>query len=294
MSNKTRNFGFTNYNLNSEEVFKANDHLIKYLAFGLEHCPSTGRPHHQGFMVFFNPRASGTKNLDSIGNMFKLNNDCVHTHIYPLFGSLKANEKYCSKESELEKFGEPPTQGARKDLNELRDRIIQGTSVDDIAVENPIMYHQYGRTMHKLEAIALRKKFRTEMTLGIWFFGPTGVGKSHEAFKDFHPDTHYVKNLNEDWWDGYKGQGIVILNEFRGQMKFAELLDLLDKYPKTVKIRNQEPVPFLAKYVLITSCKHPSEIYVNCGEHIDQLYRRCTIMHKKTRDSEFEIFDHSM
>ena len=63
---------------------------------------------------------------------------------------------------------------------------------------NPEAYHQYGpRTLTKVEDIALRSKFRTEMTTCEWLSGPTGVGKSHRAFQGFTPDTHYVWKLND-------------------------------------------------------------------------------------------------
>lgn len=293
-SQKTRNFVFTNWNLNSDEVYRNNSHIIKYFAYAEETCPTTGKVHHQGYMTFFSQRSFSKQNLNEIGKLFRFNDGDKQPNIEPMFGSLAANEKYCSKESELRQHGEPPKQGARKDLIEIRNRILTGTDVDTIAMEEPVLYHQYGRTMQKLEAIAFRKRFRTEMTKGLWYYGPTGVGKSHEAFIDFNPDTHYVKNLNEDWWDGYKGQDIVILNEFRGQIKYSELLDLLDKYPKTVKIRNQEPVPFLAKFLIITSCKHPSDCYPNCGEHMDQLYRRCEILHKNNRSEDWEILNKTL
>lgn len=279
---RTRNFVFTNFNLNSKEVWEQNDKKIKFMAWGEETCPSTGRQHHQGFMTFY----SAQRSLNNIGKLFKLTETDVHVNVQPMYGSLEQNEEYCSKQSELQTVGEPPNQGARKDLETLKNDILNGKRVDDITIQNPIMYHQYGRTLEKIEAITLRKKFRTTMTTGLWIWGPTGTGKSHEAFKDFSPDTHYVKNLNEEWWDGYTGQPIVIFNEFRGQTKFSELLDLLDKYPKSVKIRNHEPVPFLAQKLIITSCKHPSEIYVNCCEHLDQLYRRCEIWHMAQKWSE--------
>ena len=67
------------------------------------------------------------------------------------------------------------------------------------------------------------------MTQGTYIHGPSGVGKSHMAFQGFTPETHYVKCLEDEWWDGYTGQPIVIINEFRGQIKLSELFDLVDK-----------------------------------------------------------------
>ena len=44
------------------------------------------------------------------------------------------------------------------------------THADEIVCEDPEQYHQYGRTLHKLEDIALRKKHRT------WMIRVTGCG----------------------------------------------------------------------------------------------------------------------
>lgn len=283
---KTRNFTFTNWNLNSEEVFKNNDSVIRFMAFGLEKCPSTGREHHQGYLVFHNQRSCATNSCNRIGQLFELTEDCVHAHIEPMRGSLKSNEKYCSKESSLIKLGEEPSQGARVDLKNLKDRIMRGEAVDDIAAEDPIHYHQYGRTLEKLEAIALRKKYRNWMTSGEWFYGPSGTGKSHRAFESFSEETHFVKDLECKWWDGYKGQPIVILEDFRGQISLSQLLRLVDKYPLSVPMRGKESIPFLAKRVIITSSKHPALVYYNCGESLDQIERRFTVIEMAQKCSE--------
>ena len=103
-------------------------------------------------------------------------------------------------------------------------------------------FHQYGRTLDRIEAIALRKRFRTEMTKRTWYTGAACVGKSHKIFEDFDPDTYFVKDLTVDWWDGYRGQPIVLLNEFRGEIKFSTLCALIDKWPMTVPWRGVGPI----------------------------------------------------
>jgi len=198
-------------------------------------------------------------------------------------GSLKQNHTYCSKEDKLIEFGDKPKQGSRGDLKEVVDRVMAGEqSVDDICMEDPAFYHEFGRTLSKAEDIALRKRFRTEMTEGIWYWGPTGVGKSHRSFEGFKPETHYVKPLEDEWWDGYTGQETVILNDFRAQLKFGEMLNIVDKWPHSVRRRNREPAPFMAKRVIVTSSMPPWEVYATvCTVHesIEQLKRRFTIVH---------------
>lgn len=273
---KVRWFTFTNFEITTDyKLVIGKD--IRFIAYGEEICPQTNRKHHQGFLYTHINQTHGARNLNKLA---KLVNCEKPPHVEPMRGSVKDNEYYCSKENDLVKVGDEPAQGARGDIKESCDEIMCGKrTAEEICVENPEFFHQYGRTLDRIQEIAYRKRFRTEMTKGIWITGPSGSGKSHNAFQNFHPETHYNKNLCDEWWDGYTGQETVILNEFRGQIKFAELLDLCDKWPKTVKVRNKAPVPFLAKTLIVTSVKKPEEIFIHqTGEPWEQFTRRFEVL----------------
>ena len=241
------------------------------------------------YLYFHNPRSGSKKSLNKIGDLFGK----THASVRVMNGSFEENCSYCRKDEKFHEHGDCPQQGKRGDLIETKNKILSGEmSVDDIALEDPHTFHQYGRTLERIELIALRKRFRSWMTKGIWYWGSTGTGKSHTAFKDYDPSTHYIKDLNENFWNGYKGQPIVIMNEFRGQIPFSELLDLCDKWPKTVKWKCSEGVPFLAKTLIVTSCKRPEDIYYNIlseDESIDQLRRRFDIVKMEQKYSEGNI-----
>lgn len=271
---KNRIWCFTDFNMDMDWSAVAENEKIKYICVGKELCPDTKKQHWQGFVYFFNQVAS-------LKNVKKLS-PTAHWEMGK--GTFAQNFDYCSKDGDFSEYGEKPLiQGQRKDLERLKENILEGTCVDEIACEFPHLFHQYGRTLDRLERIALRKKYRTWMTKGIWIHGNSGVGKSKKVFDDFNPDTHYVKCLNDEWWDGYTGQEIVILNEFRGNIALGELFDLVDRYPKTVKQRNKEPIPFLAKTLYITSNKDPYQTYEVLGkeENSEQFERRFETIHMK-------------
>lgn len=268
---KFRDWVFTSFDENPP----AFDELImKYLAYNQETCPTTKRKHYQGFVYFKNQHSlKGVKKI--IGNS---------PHLEVMRGNLEQNNKYCSKEGGLTVFGQPPSQGARSDLLELRDKIKKGVRVEEITMDNPMIFHQYGRTLEKVEDIYLRSQYRTETTKGYWIYGPTGSGKSHWAytrFGDYNPDKYYNAPKDKGWWDNYRGQEVVVINDFRGHIPYDDLLQMVDKWPYEVPRRGRPPCPFVSKVVVITSPLTPEEVYNrrNTNDGIEQLLRRFEIIH---------------
>jgi len=277
-----KNFCFTLFDFELEQVFI--DYDYDYLVMGRETCPETQKKHLQGFIRF-----KSTKKFTTLISHFK------GVHFEPMATDAFTCIQYCKKDGNWKEYGTNPTnkQGTRSDLITLRDNLLAGdTTSENIIMEKPMLYHQYGRTIDKIEDIVMRKKYRTEMTSGIWLYGETGCGKSHAAFRDFTPENYYVLNLGDKgWWEGYKQQHTVIINEFRGQIAYGELLDLLDKYPKSVPRRGREPLPFTSKRIIITSSLPPDEVYHNLSinDSLQQLKRRLKIV--RVRSGQEVILD---
>ena len=245
---------------------------MKYLIYGAEICPKTGKSHWQGAVYFKNEIS-----LKSAQKLLNIGKSHIET-----FTKTTTSEaiNYCRKDGKFKEFGEEPEQGKRKDLKIIRDEILAGRSVESIGMENPIIYHMYGRTLNWIEDNVMRDKHRTEMTKGIWYWGKSGTGKTHKACEGFTPKTHYMFNNDNGWWDDYKQQDTVIINEFRGSMPYCELLELVDKFPKKVRRRGREPLPFISKLIIVTSVLKPEEVYHNLSERdsLEQLYRRFEVI----------------
>lgn len=258
------------------------DDRMSYLCYSPELCPSTQRRHFQGYVYW-----RTTRTVSSAAKEF-------HCTFLVARGTASENRIYCGAEDyerdgklklanpNFVEFGEVPRQGARKDLDQIKIEILDGKSVDEITMEHPVLFHQYGRTLNRIEDIAMRKRVRTEMTTCEWIWGPTGVGKSHRAFDGFNPETHYVlPKDNKTWWDAYRQQQIVIINDFRGHIPYDDLLQMIDKWPYYVPRRGREPISFTSKHVIITSSLPPEKVYHHRmeGDAIEQLLRRVTVTH---------------
>lgn len=282
---RIRDWVFTSY---SEDPPQFRERM-KYLLYAPEICPDTKRHHWQCYVYYYDKVSLKMSN--------KIIGDDKKHHHEQAYGELNENKSYIigpyNKNGKKKPynpnhiiFGSEPIQGSRSDLHELKEKLMAGsTSVDEICVGDPTMFHQYGRTLQKIEDLRMRKVYKTEMTKGIWLWGASGVGKSHQAFEGYSPETHYNYPYDNGWWDGYKQQETCIFNEFRGgdHMTYAKLLNLVDKWPVTVKRRCREPLPFTSKTVIITSSMHPSECY---DEYDDQLKRRFDIIEIKKSVSQ--------
>ena len=258
---------------------KVMDKTVKYAVGQLE-IGETGNWHYQIY-------AEGTsaKSVSAWQKSLR----CPGAHIESRKGTQEEMREYCMKEDTAVRdrpdvfagfeHGEwvPQEPGKRSDLLEMKRRI------DDGATEMDLYEYDFNSMARMSKAFCAymdaknRSKHRTWMTKGKWLFGGTGVGKSHLAFTGFKPDTHYVMEISDKgWWDGYCGQKTVILNDFRGQIQYAEMLTLVDKWPKSVPRRGRAPSPFLAEDVIVTSSMHPIQVYSNLHEKesIQQLLRR--------------------
>jgi len=234
---RTRSYCFTLNNYTAQEVDEIKSTHCRYIIFGKEVAPSTGTPHLQGYIYF-----DDKKSMKSVHKL----KGWSRTALTAAKGDADQNKSYCTKEAtEIYERGDKPSQGKRTDLDQIYSDIKNGVSVDEIILRDPGAYQYAGRSMERLEDIILRQKRRTEMTLGEWIFGPSGVGKSEYAFA--HPNAYVFPN-DGGWWDGYRGEDVVIIDEFRGQIAFNELLRMVDKHPNYfVRRRGREPMPFISK-----------------------------------------------
>ena len=272
MSNRAYAFTWNNYE--EKDIEYVLSLPADYIIIGLE-VGELNTPHLQGYIY--------KKSKMTFNGLKKKLPKC---HIEEAKGSPQQNKTYCSKDKKFFETGECPSQGKRSDLDEVKNTLVsQKTSVEEIIMENPMTYHLYGRTLEKIEDIMNRKKFRTTMTTCTWYYGKTDTGKSHKAYENFNPETHYNWKDDKGWWEGYKQQDIVIINEFRGEIPYRNLLKLIDKHPYEVIRRNREPIPFTSKHIIITSSLPPQEIFHNLAENdsLEQLFRRIQIIELKEK-----------
>lgn len=261
---------FTVNNWTQEEYDRIIELECRYLVVGKE-TGESGTPHLQGYIEL-----AGQKRFSTVKKMLP------KAHIEFRRGTPSEAATYCKKDGDFFEKGEISRPGDRTDLRQIQERINnREETVLQIRQRDPMLYHQYGRTLNQLEDDLMEITYRQQLTRGFWLWGGTGAGKSFLAFRNFSPHTHYVWKLNDNGWqDGYRQQPIVIIDDYRGSIPYDEMLRMIDIHPNyTVPRRGRAPLPFTSSCVIITSSLPPTEVYHRRHERdsIEQLTRRIEI-----------------
>lgn len=169
--------------------------------------------------------------------------------------------KYCSKaETKIYgpvEWGERPCQGRRTDLEKIAKEVRDGKSTLTIARESPDVFVRYHRGLQLLEATLA--KDRDAESYNVWLWGLSGVGKTHHPFSIHGKDNCYIKDGTQ-WWDNYRGQEAIIIDDYDGRWPFRDFLRLLDRYPYQGQVKGGY-VKINSKFIYITCEFPPEEIY---------------------------------
>ena len=228
-SGKSRTWCFTVNNPSRDEregVRSLQDiDSVCYIVCGNE-IGESRTPHLQGFICFRNPRSmAGVKKLSGL----------ARAHLERMRGSHKQAADYCKKDGDFWEAGELPGQGRRSDLDEIKSEIEEGKSelyIADHHFSKWITYRRSFAAYRRLLAGQLRQwKSWTNVLVG-----PTGTGKTRFVHQQHRDEDIFIWG-GDRWFDGYCGQRIALLDDFRGELTVGFLLRLLDRYPMQVPVK---------------------------------------------------------
>ncbi|AXL65937.1 replication-associated protein [Circular genetic element sp.] len=105
------------------------------------------------------------------------------------------------------------------------------------------------------------------------FWGSTGTGKSRRAWEEAGTRA-FPKDPNTKFWDGYRDQNHVVIDEFRGVVNISHVLRWFDRYPVIVEVKGGA-VPLQATKIWITSNLHPRDWYPTLDVSTQEAFRGC-------------------
>jgi len=253
---------------------------VELICFQEEKCPSSGRCHIQGFVRFHS-----NKRLGAVKSW--LGDQTCHLEIAK--GSPRANLDYCTKaDSRTGEFRfqngdfDRGGQGKRNDLHELTEAIREHKTMEELNDLFPREIIKYGRGIQLSRSLFLSGSApvtfpRTVIVL----WGRSGAGKSLWArmYAELNKLSVYSKNLSKStdtqWFDGYDGESLLLLDDFTDQaVSFRELLIWTDIYKHRVQIKGAMSLGTWS-HVIITSNVAPQLWYQSyVGAEREPLMRR--------------------
>lgn len=185
-------------------------------------------------------------------------------------GTSKQNRDYIRKEGKhldtdkadtnlketFEEFGELPVeqQGKRNDLNTLYQYIKDGKSNFEIMEENPnymLNIDKIERARQIIKENQYKDSFRQLEVIYIW--GVTGSGKTRGVMEKYGYSNVFRVTDYDHPFDSYKGQDVVVFEEFRSSLKVQDMLNYLDGYPLELPCRYSNQIACFTKVYIISN-----------------------------------------
>lgn len=253
-------FTINNYTVNDWMQVKALTRIAAYVVCGEELAPTTGTPHLQGYVRL--------RNAKSRLQMSKVLN---RASLLQANGPDLANQTYCSKGENIFEFGTPGEQGKRTDLAEIALLIRnKEVSLEDVMFTYPVQYAQAHRAFKDMFTAVMLP--RTEAPMVTWLWGLAGVGKTRWAHDKFTAAQIYMKD-NTPWWDGYRQQECIVIDDFEEDIPYRTFLKMLDRYAYQGQVKGGY-VQVNSPHIIIT-CEYPPSHFWE-GNKLAQVARRLT------------------
>lgn len=232
------------------------DGKIRYICYGRE-IGEQGTPHLQGYLELNEPmRMSGCKDLFGINGL----------HLEKRMGTRDQARDYTKKDTKWIEFGNwrAGGQGRRMDIittmEDIKEAVKENKKTIEMVEKHPVIWAANLKFCEKVQGLyeaEVTKEFRKVDVEVLW--GSAGIGKT-KTVHEYDPDV-FTANCDDSFiFDGYDGQKTILLDDFKGQVKYKNLLRILDGYQYRCNVKGGHRYARWTK-VFITANDPPSDWY---------------------------------
>lgn len=195
----------------------------------------------------------------------------AEAHIESARGSSQENRDYIRKEGKyldsdkketnhIETFieyGEMPLDKAAKN-EKVSEKVLQmiedGCSNANIMRRYPSFFTKLSH-VEKARQTFLEEKYKTERrdVQVHYIYGETGTGKTRYVMDSFGYVNVYKVTNYEHPFDGYNGEPVLLLDEFRSSLPFGDMLQYLDLYPCRLPARYADKIACYIKVYVVSN-----------------------------------------
>lgn len=242
-------------------------HNVKYCTFvrekggGTQNNPN-GTEHHQGYIEFTIPMR-----FSKVKDLFSETTIGVNAHIEPREYSRKTCINYirktgnhlnkkCTQISDIYEVGEFSIQGKRNDIYDMYLMKKEGFTDLEITVNYP----QYARHSKYITDLVYQEKTRRYKTqyrdMSVFYiYGPTRTGKTRYVYNKYGYENVYTAEGYDPnkMFDGYNGEDVLLLDEFRSGLFLGTLLRYIDGHPIKATCRYQNKQLCYTKVYIVSN-----------------------------------------
>lgn len=193
-------------------------------------------------------------------------------HVERRYGTQQQAIDYCKKkdtacsgdEAWSLEAGARNQQGVRED--NIREAVSaideEGMTIDQMHEDFPV---QMTLKKNQLTDRFLERKGKRHLTPNkknvVIFYGPTGSGKTTSAWRKW-PNAYkgVWPTGGRWWWPDYRGEKVVIFDEFRHNLSYQQMLALFDIHPMSIEYKGGN-CQNVSKKIVVTSIIDPCEWY---------------------------------
>ena len=191
-------------------------------------------------------------------------------HIEPANGSNQENRDYIRKEGRwlddakhetnhaetFEESGEmPPDRAtAKKETAAIYEMIKSGASNFEVLEQYPNAMNRLDRLEQTRQTI-LAERYKNEWReIDVaYIYGETGAGKTRLVMEEYGYESVYRVTNYAHPFDGYKGQDVIMFEEFRSSLPLSDMLIYLDGYPCILPCRYADKQACFTKVFIVTN-----------------------------------------
>lgn len=226
---------------------------LKFGCYGKEICPKTGRPHIH-LCLYFKTNKRWTFLTKWFGDKH---------YFLPRRGSAYSAYAYATKGGDTVMIGTPPNEPKKRPAKDPHD----WTAIKRAAIENrfddipdTVLLSKYS-TLCRIRDENLKPPESVSATEFYILFGYSGTGKT--VYIDEHWPVRYNKSSHDLWWDGYKGEEVVVYSEIdtmTPKLLLYSLKDIMDHGAVHVQVKYSHM--YIRPRVVVVSTQYsPKELF---------------------------------
>lgn len=235
-----------------------------------------------------------------------MKNRFPEAHIETAQGSSQENRDYIRKEGKylnsekketnhsetFEEYGEMPLDKSAKNET-VSERVLQmiadGCSNAEILLKYPSCYTRLSHIEQARQTLLEERYKHNPRDVKVhYIYGETGTGKTRGVMEKYGYENVYKITNYEHPFDMYKGEPVILFDEFRSGILFADFLQYIDIYPCRLPARYADKIACFTEVYIVSNIslweQYPN-IQLEQPQSWNALIRRITDVTRYTRNN---------